>query len=134
MALSLVALRLGLAVPGQPVVVAALAIWGEVLWVLAGLAFGALLGRLFTIRQGKRLFGLVGSGEVLAGILGGLLVPLAVSLVGTANLLLWRRAASASPCWCSGPCSVRRPRPRLVRRRSRPRWPRASSCVAAMWA
>ncbi|GAB4446104.1 MAG: hypothetical protein OHK0015_49090 [Chloroflexi bacterium OHK40] len=88
MALSLVALRLGLAVPGQPVVVAALAIWGEVLWVLAGLAFGALLGRLFTIRQGKRLFGLVGSGEVLAGILGGLLVPLAVSLVGTANLLL----------------------------------------------
>lgn len=88
MALSLVVLRLGLALPWRRWVVAALAVWCELLWVLAGICFGALLGRLFTLRQGKRLFGLVGSGEVLAGILGGLLVPPALLLVGTANLLL----------------------------------------------
>jgi len=88
MAVSLVGIWLGLSLPGQTWLVAILAVWAEVLWVLAGLEFGALLGRLFTLRQGKRLFGLVGSGEVLAGILGGLLVPATVVLVGTVNLLL----------------------------------------------
>jgi HEAT repeat protein len=59
----------------------------EVLSVLAGLAFWGLAGRLFHVRQGKRLFALMSSGEVAAGVLGGLSVPFWVRSVGTPNLL-----------------------------------------------
>ncbi|HJP32984.1 MAG TPA: cyclic nucleotide-binding domain-containing protein [Candidatus Latescibacteria bacterium] len=45
-------------------------------------------GQLFTVRQGKRLFGLVGSGELMAMVLGGLATPLLVAWFGTENLLL----------------------------------------------
>ena len=47
-----------------------------------------LAGQFFTVRQGKRLFGLVGSGELLAMALGGLATPLLVAWIGTENLLL----------------------------------------------
>ena len=47
-----------------------------------------LAGQLFTVRQGKRLFGLVGSGELMAMAIGGLATPVLVSWLGTENLLL----------------------------------------------
>ncbi|MBI1849861.1 MAG: hypothetical protein HYR85_05905 [Planctomycetes bacterium] len=65
-----------------------LMVWREVAWVLAGLEIWALAGFLFNVRQGKRLFALVGAGEVTAGIVGGLSVPVIVPLIGTRNLLL----------------------------------------------
>ena len=40
------------------------------------------------VRQGKRLFGITGSGELLAAMLGGLVTPFFVSVFGTINLLL----------------------------------------------
>jgi len=45
-------------------------------------------GQLFTVRQGKRLFVLVGSGELMAMAIGGLATPLLVTWMGTENLLL----------------------------------------------
>jgi ATP/ADP translocase/HEAT repeat protein len=64
-----------------------LAVGFEVIWVLTSLEFWALAGRSFNVRQGKRLFGLVGTGGVIATILGGAAVPALVTLIGTANLL-----------------------------------------------
>ena len=46
-----------------------------------------LAGRLFDVRQGKRLFGLIGAGEQLATVLGGVSTPILVALLGTPNLL-----------------------------------------------
>lgn len=66
----------------------ALPIWYEGLCVLLALAIWSLAGNLFTVRQGKRLFGLVGSGVPLAFIVGGFVTPLLVRLIGTTNLLL----------------------------------------------
>jgi AAA family ATP:ADP antiporter len=66
----------------------ALPIWYEVLWTLTGLEVWSLAGRLFTVRQGKRLFGLIGAGEWVTIIVGGFLVPGLVELLGTLNLLL----------------------------------------------
>lgn len=66
----------------------ALAIWYEVSWALANLGFWSLAVHLFDLRQGKRLFGLIGIGLTLSEALAGFLVPGFVSLVGTANLLL----------------------------------------------
>ena len=74
----------------------ALLIGVEVLAVLSTLQFWGLAGRLFDIRQGKRLFGLVGSGEVAAGVIGGFSVPALVRLLGTPNLLVLAAAAMAA--------------------------------------
>jgi len=59
--------------------------------VFVGLAttiYWNLLGRLFTLQQAKRLFNLLNSAEQAAVLVGGLLVPVLVGWVGTANLLL----------------------------------------------
>ena len=65
----------------------AMAIWYEVEWSLTDLAFWALVGRLLDVRQGKRLFALIGSGEMLSGIICGFSVPCLVARMGTVNLL-----------------------------------------------
>jgi hypothetical protein len=46
-----------------------------------------LSGRLFDVRQGNRLFGLIGAAGNVATIIGGLLTPLLVDWLGIANLL-----------------------------------------------
>jgi AAA family ATP:ADP antiporter len=53
------------------------------------LEFWSLAARLFDVRQGKRLFGLIGAGLWLAIVLTGLLIPLMVGWLGTANLLIF---------------------------------------------
>jgi AAA family ATP:ADP antiporter len=82
------AVRLGLGFTDARWLTFALPIWYEVLWTLTGLESWSLASRLFTVRQGKRLFGLIGAGEWVAIIVGGFLVPGLVELLGTLNLLL----------------------------------------------
>jgi len=55
--------------------------------------FWNLLGRLFNLQQGKRLFGLLTSAEHIATIAVGFLTPLLVGLAGTLNLFLVAAAA-----------------------------------------
>ncbi|HTQ98609.1 MAG TPA: hypothetical protein VMH83_01405, partial [Candidatus Acidoferrum sp.] len=43
-----------------------LMIWKDVQFILTGLEFWAVAGAVFDLRQGKRLFGLVGAGEIAA--------------------------------------------------------------------
>lgn len=63
-------------------------IFKDVMWVFVGIEFGILLGLMFNIRQGKRLFGLVMSGEILAGIIGGFSVGFLLNVIDTVNLLV----------------------------------------------
>jgi len=63
-------------------------LWLEVVTVLASLEFWGLAGQIFNVRQGKRLFSLIGAGEVAAGILAGLSAGSIAFLFGTQNLLL----------------------------------------------
>ncbi len=56
---------------------------------LGNLEFWGLAARLYDVRQGKRLFGLVGAGQWLAIVLTGLLIPLLVGWMGTSNLLIF---------------------------------------------
>ncbi len=65
-----------------------LAIWFELMWVLNSLEFWGLAGRVFEVRQAKRLYGLIGSGEVVAAIVGGLAASALVRGIGTLNLLI----------------------------------------------
>ena len=63
-------------------------IWFELIWVMTSLALWSLAGRLFDLRQGKRLFSLINAGMVAAAILGGFLVPGWVEQFGTVSLVL----------------------------------------------
>ena len=54
-------------------------IWFRVVEVLLNLEFWGLPGRIFNVRQSKRLLGLIASGEVVARIVGGFSVPLLVA-------------------------------------------------------
>ncbi|MBZ5515157.1 MAG: HEAT repeat domain-containing protein [Acidobacteriia bacterium] len=65
-----------------------LMVWKGVHWVLIQIEFWAVAGYLFNVRQGKRLFGLVATGDVLSNILGGFGMPWIVAQTGTVHLLL----------------------------------------------
>lgn len=52
-----------------------------------------LIGRLFTLEQGKRLFGLLSTGELGASVIAGLVSPALVALAGANNLLLFGAGA-----------------------------------------
>ena len=73
----------------------ALPVWYETLEVLTTLAFWSLAGRVLNVRQGKRLFGLLGTGDRFAEIVVGFCTPLLVAVVGTAGLLPLGGAAVA---------------------------------------
>jgi len=63
-------------------------IFKDILWMFVGMEFGILTGIIFDIRQGKRLFGLLMTGEILSGILGGLSISYILNYIETIDLLL----------------------------------------------
>src|SRR5690606_2686856 len=72
----------------SPVVVFALPVWFEAFCVLLPLALWALAGRLFNVRQGKRLFGIIASGIPLGFLFGGFLTtPIAIPF-GAVGLMI----------------------------------------------
>lgn len=85
--LTVAGFRLGLALSDSKWLIFSLLFWLRLVIVLANLEFWGLAGRLFDIRQGKRLFSLIGSGELSASILGGFATPAFVMGFGTQNLL-----------------------------------------------
>ncbi|UCC86755.1 MAG: cyclic nucleotide-binding domain-containing protein [Anaerolineales bacterium] len=82
------AFRLGLALTGAGWLVFSLPILFQVLVNFGNIEFWTLAGRVLNVRQGKRLFGLVGAGMWVAIVITGFLMPPLVALFGTANLLL----------------------------------------------
>ncbi len=60
----------------------------RVLSILTDLEYWAVAGRLYDLRQAKRLFGFVGTGEVLARIVGSFSVPLLLNFGGVPSLLV----------------------------------------------
>ncbi len=66
----------------------ALYVWYYVQDVLINLEFWALAGRLLDVRQAKRLFGLIGAGEMAARSISGFSVRPLVKVIGTPNLLI----------------------------------------------
>ncbi|MEO8362052.1 MAG: HEAT repeat domain-containing protein [Vicinamibacteria bacterium] len=60
----------------------------RVLSILTDLEYWAVAGRLYDLRQAKRLFGFIGTGEVMARIVGSFSVPLLLKWGGVPNLLV----------------------------------------------
>jgi hypothetical protein len=78
----------GIGATGSHAVIFLAAAWFRLLFIYTTLGLWELTARLFDIRQGKRLFPLVGLGVMLAAIVGGVLTPVIVAAVGAVNLLL----------------------------------------------
>jgi AAA family ATP:ADP antiporter len=73
---------------GPPWVAFALPVLFQTLVVLNNLIIWTLAGRLFDLRQGRRLFGLINTSFWFGAIPTGLLLPLLVPLLGLSGLLL----------------------------------------------
>ena len=82
------AFRIGLMIHSNKWVIFGLPVLFQILINFGNLAFWSLAGRLLNVRQAKRLFGLVGGGQWAAIVLTGFLIPMIVSSIGTANLLV----------------------------------------------
>ncbi len=85
--LTILGYRSGLAFMPQRWLLFSLPVWHGVSNTLLYLTYWNLVGRLFTLQQGKRLFGLLGAATQITGLLVGFLIPALVMRVGTANLL-----------------------------------------------
>ncbi len=82
------AFYLGLSATESHAVVFGVMVWKDVHWTLMSLEFWALAGLLLDVRQGKRLFGMIALGEIVAGMLGGFSIPLFIDAVGPRGPML----------------------------------------------
>jgi len=72
---------------GSLVLVFLLYAWIRVFAYLHAITFWSLAGRLFSLRQGKRVFGLITGGEVIASIFSFFSIPFLLKLISTEQLL-----------------------------------------------
>lgn len=70
--------------------------WFQALVNLANLIVWHSAGHLFNVRQAKRLFGLVGAGNWVANIIGGLVIATVLAVAGAANLYVVAAVALAA--------------------------------------
>ncbi|MDB4946420.1 MAG: carrier protein [Labilithrix sp.] len=87
--------RLGTALSGAAWAAFAGLVAYRVVSSLTDLEYWAVAARIYDVRQAKRLFGLVGTGEVVARIVGSFSVPLLVRLGGLGNLMVLSAVALA---------------------------------------
>src|SRR5262249_26566049 len=74
--------------PQTPRVVFGLYLWSGLLGTVLMVQFWMLAGQLFTVAQGKRLFGLIAAGGVLGAVVGASTAAAALELVPVTSLLL----------------------------------------------
>ncbi len=84
-----------LAFPRSRAVALGLMVWKEALFTLSQFVFWVLAGMLLNVRQGKRLFGLVATGFVLADVTGGITAAALVNTFDISALLVLSAAGAA---------------------------------------
>lgn len=80
--------RVGLAVSSLRWIAFAALVAYRIVSSLTDLEYWAVASRMYDVRQAKRLFGLIGTGEVIARITASFSVPFLVKLGGVSNLML----------------------------------------------
>lgn len=87
-ALSIFAFRLQFIFINSPVFIFLMFSWYYVIYLLSNLEFWGVAALLFDIRQSKRLFGMIGAGDIPAKLIGYTAVPILIPFVGSINLLI----------------------------------------------
>ncbi|RLD82744.1 MAG: hypothetical protein DRJ10_04730, partial [Bacteroidetes bacterium] len=72
---------------GSLVLIFILYAWIRVFAYLHAITFWSLAGRMFSLRQGKRVFGLITGGEVIASIISFFSIPFLLKVISTEELL-----------------------------------------------
>ncbi len=85
--LSVIAISIGTWISDSDTMAFILFVFVRVMVYISLITFWGLAGKLFNLRQGKRIFGLIGAGEVISIILGYFSVPLLLNFVRTPFLL-----------------------------------------------
>jgi len=67
----------------------AILIWLDIEWTVTNLLHWGTLNRISTLDQSKRLYGIIGTGEILMLVLGGLITPIMVRYFGISSLILF---------------------------------------------
>ena len=80
--------RIAVSVSSASLVIAALFVWYRLLSILTDVEYWAVATRLYDVQQSKRLFGVIGSGEVTARMAGSFAIPFLIQLMSVKNLLL----------------------------------------------
>ncbi|HZH37224.1 MAG TPA: MFS transporter, partial [Flavisolibacter sp.] len=87
-AIILVCFRGGFLALDNGVMIFALLVWSTLFYMLTGYAYWGLVSLLFNVRESRRVFAIVGAGDVPAKLLGYMAAPVLISLVGIDNLVL----------------------------------------------
>jgi len=85
---TVLALLLFLQITSSVVVIFLLYAWIRVFAYLHAVVFWSLAGKLFSIRQAKKVFGLITGGEVFASILSFFSVPFLLKIMQTSDILI----------------------------------------------
>jgi len=62
-------------------------VWIRVFVFISVVGFWGLAAKMFDLRQGKRIFGLISSGEVISNIVGFFSIPIVLKFIDTSHLL-----------------------------------------------
>jgi ATP/ADP translocase len=87
-ALSILAFRLQFVFTDSPLFIFVMFSWYYVIYLLTNLEFWGVAALLFDIRQSKRLFGMIGAGDIPAKLIGYSAVPVLIPFIGSRNLLI----------------------------------------------
>lgn len=85
---SILLFRLGYAEVNPPWFLFLMFSWYYVIYLLTNLEFWGLAALQFDIRQSKRLFGMIGAGDIPAKLIGYSAVPVLVKLFNSQNMIL----------------------------------------------
>lgn len=85
--LTVSAISAGVWLYDTPVLVFIMFTWVRILTYVTLVTFWGLAGKLFNIRQGKRIFGLIGTGEVISIIIGYFSIPFLLQFLKAPDLL-----------------------------------------------
>lgn len=80
-------LWVGLEVGNQHLFIFLILIWSTLFYMISGYAFWGLVSLLFNVRESKRVFSVVGGGDIPAKLIGYLSAPLLIGLIGLDNLI-----------------------------------------------
>ncbi len=77
-----------LTISDQQTVIFLLLVWGTLFYMVTGYAYWGLVSLLFNVRESKRVFSIVGAGDIPAKLIGYIAAPLLIPIIGLDNLLL----------------------------------------------
>lgn len=84
----LIFLWAGLSYGNEHAFIFILLIWSTLFYMVSGYAFWGLVSMLFNVRESKRVFSVIGAGDIPAKLVGYLSTPLLVKMFGM-NSLVW---------------------------------------------